>query len=112
MAIWAEIKKAINSNLDVPLNELINKGVIKSIQRGVTTTSSIAINEVNPEKCLVILNNGHLCYNRSNMDSNAYGSILSSLTSNTLTITTNYLTVSSGTYIGASNISWQVIEFY
>ena len=45
MAIWAEIKKAINSNISEPLNELIdrrfdNKSSIKSVQRGLVNSAT------------------------------------------------------------------------
>lgn len=61
MAIWAEIKKAINSNLDKPLNELITeKSAVKSVQRGVINVSTgevgatATISPVNTSKAVVL----------------------------------------------------------
>lgn len=70
---WPDVKK-INSDLNTPLDELIkteitqlqttmvggNIPVVKGVQYGrakfaTTTSLTIAINEVNPKKCLVIL---------------------------------------------------------
>ena len=94
------------------LKGLSSKGIVKSVQRGVTTNTSITISTVNPQKCLVILNNSFLSHalNRSSdYSSYVYGSIVKSLTENNLTITKNYYEHSSDSY---KEVSWQVIEFY
>ena len=50
---WSEAKK-INSDLNIPLNEGGVK-IVKSIQRGVGTATSISISEVNPDKCMLLI---------------------------------------------------------
>lgn len=102
----------VNSNTNVPLDTLItqqagqikaqitNKGIVKSVQRGITDKDSsnyeITISSVNPNKCLVLLNGFPYELNGSH---NLY---VISLTSTRLTVRT------SGVYAS----SWQVIEFY
>ena len=107
---FAEIKKSINSNLNTPLNELIEKGVIKSIQRGnftinnnVGNTNTININNVNPNKCFVILNGTSSGGSDNTADASLYD------------IDDSHIVLrcfASGTTHEVSYISWQVIEFY
>lgn len=88
------------------MNRLDEKSAIKSIQRGTFTSYkneniSITISEVNPDRCVVILDGVGTTYNYPTSVS------LVSLTENTLTVQTPSL--SSSTYAGT--YSWQVIEF-
>lgn len=100
-------------NTGTPVTSLSGK-IIKSVQRGVSGeegepsgTLSISISSVDPNKCLVILDNS---VSKSGQDYHAtHSAYLKSLTSNTLTVGTNYL--SSGLDYGYL-FSWQVIEFY
>lgn len=127
MGIWKDIKHALNSTLGtssfIPLDKKIDSvkssimagggiKVVKSVQRGVTTKTSITISTVNPQKCLVILNNSFLSYGygSGNYISYVYGSIVKSLTENNLTITKNYYDYSSSE--SYTEVSWQIIEFY
>ena len=108
---WAEVKK-INSDLNVPLNEGGVK-IVKSVQRGISngSTTSIAISEVNPDKCMLLLDGivtttRKISTNVTNEDWSAWGdacggATLSSITDNTITISNV-----KNTY------SWQLIEFY
>ena len=101
---WGEVKK-INSDLNTPLNEGGVK-IVKSVQRGISngSTTSIAISEVNPDKCLVILNGSILQNDAAYM----YGVLISSLTSTSLSVRNPYTTGGSESMYW----SWQVIEFY
>ena len=129
---WAEIKKAINSNISKSLDVLItekcnelksklnsvystvavtgNIPFIKSIQRGIidtrpyVTTYSINISQINPDKSIVILYGSGTAVNRDTGRS----PYLANLTDTALSIgimdsvTSEYYT----------NFSWEVIEFY
>ena len=121
---WAEIKKAINSNISKSLDVLItekcnelqsklnsvyntvtvagNIPSVKSVQRGKVNTSggaSITISSVNPSKSILIVQGG--AYSSSSPGV-AYGTMDTSGTSITLCISS----AEKGT------CSWQVIEFY
>ena len=125
---WAEIKKAINTNISKSLDVLIteksnelqsklnsvyntvavtgNIPFIKSIQRGIINgyfsgTKSITISPINPDKSIVILHGS----TRANTTQLPY---LSNLTNTTLVIWNKGANRSS--YY--TNFSWQVIEFY
>ena len=122
---WAEIKKAINSNISKSLDVLItekcnelqsklnsvyntvtvtgNIPSVKSVQRGFIdafTGPSITISSVNVNKSIVIINGGGFINGTNNIT--VYPPCLSSLTSTSITIMGVYNTA----------ISWQVIEFY
>ena len=112
---WAEIKKAINSNISKSLdvlitekcNELLTKlnsvyntvtvkgniPSVKSVQRGVIGNSSedfnITISSVNADKSIVLLDGPYPAY-------------LVGITSTSITIRN----------FSNTNSSWQVIEFY
>lgn len=84
--------------------------VVKSVQRGTTTATEITINAVNPDKCVVILDNGLLGVTGKVSTDKQYlvnGTTLVNLTATKLTIETN----KSGTG-GQGTVSWQVIEYY
>lgn len=105
---WSEVKK-INSDLTTPLNKGGVK-IVKSVQRGLFELDkrytiiwdyTIPINEVDPEKCLVIIDDQNMA--KSN---NMYGKVLISLSNTEFTI--NAAADSSN----GTRISWQLIEFY
>ena len=84
------------------LNHLVGASVIKSVQKGVTssssggsTTNTITISTVNPAKCLVLLDIGH------GGSSSTGGCYLASISSTSISIRLTY----------AGDCSWQVIEF-
>lgn len=64
MAIWAELKKVVNSDfskpLNVSINELLSKSMVKSVQRGVitiadtNTSASATISTVDVNKSVVL----------------------------------------------------------
>lgn len=110
---WGEVKK-INSNLKTPLNEGGVK-IVKSVQRGsatgtMTGDTSIAISEVNPSKCIVLLNGGII--DRSGYNTNANIDIVreKELTENTLIISGGGYRGTSGSVNGT--ITYTVVEFY
>ena len=106
--MWNYIKKAINSDLDTPLNDRIdNHSVIKSIQRGTSTGNSdgsnrsITISAVDPTKCSIRLEG-------SWGGTNSYGQYMprvSSIASTTLTI------AGPGFANDADSFSWEVVEY-
>ena len=117
MAIWAELKKIVNSDFSKPLNELIDgylsKGMVKSVQRGVIsvasggnagTATATLTTSVNTNKAIVIYS-GHsstLSYSASNQP----------LISLQLT-SSNVVTATFDSYVGVNlKIPYQVIEFY
>lgn len=132
---WAEIKKAVNSNLSKPLNELIEgitgKGnptesnrttimnylrllegasVIKSIQRGVVQQSDAYGNM----RISITEVNPSKCFvilNNgmvSHESSHITGAYLISLAPTQLTVYHNRVSATSNN----NNVSWQLIEFY
>ena len=100
-----DLLTVVNSDLVRPLNEGGVK-IVKSVQRGISkgNTTSIAISEVNPDKCLVVLNG--LLYEYSAL----YLPILLSLTSTSLKIVSSNVSSNAGN--DGWRWSWQVIEFY
>ena len=93
------------------LKGLSSKGIVKSVQRGVTTNTSITISSVVPNKCIVLLNNEVVGFGLTatgNNEDYVYGAYMSSLSETKLTITNNRTTYKGTTH----NVSWQVIEFY
>lgn len=101
--------------------ESIPNSMVKSVQKGTTTATSVSIAEVNPDKCIVILNNNVLVGElRTGGSSNRttsciYGATLVSLTATELNLTTNryiYYDSNDRAYNGTGDISWQIIEFY
>lgn len=79
----------------------LDSNIIKSIQRGTSASNKIAINTVNPDKCVVLLNNSHL----SNTSYTVYGAYVTNLKANVLEVSTNSKNDADMT------ISWQIIEF-
>ena len=93
------------------LKGLSSKGIVKSVQRGVTANTSITISSVVPNKCIVLLNNEVVGFGLTatgNNEDYVYGAYMSSLSETKLTITNNRTTYKGTTH----NVSWQVIEFY
>ena len=93
-------------------------GGVKSVQRGTYTFSSsntgtITISTVNPDKCMVLIDNGIVGTSAASSSKNytgtAYGSYLVSLAETKLTVSTNETINDSSPSYGT--ISWQVIEF-
>ena len=107
-AIVYNLKKEVSELLTDVKNEVMNSvGTVKSIQRGVVVgitdyTVEITINKVNPDKCMVLLDNSWV--SSGNGTSCTY---LISITETTLTIGTNRVS----TY-ASEELSWQVVEFY
>ena len=126
----ADVKSKVESS-----NNQSSSGAIKSVQRGTTTGTSITISSVDPNKCIVILDNQYPAgaapwvygigdYSsadvKSSFPSVPTGAYVTSLTATKLTITNNKVasncrydtfngyiwTYSTGT------VAWQVIEFY
>ena len=127
---WAEIKKAINSNISKSLDVLItekcnelqsklnsvyntvtvtgNIPSVKSVQRGYINPIkggefveyNITINNINVDKSIVIINGGG-----GTVDSVKPGT-LKGISSTSITISVPYV------YNKYNDLSWQVIEFY
>ena len=126
---WAEIKKAINSNISKSLDVLItekcnelqsklnsiyntvtvkgNIPSVKSVQRGYIKgfdnrswmEYNITINNINVDKSIVIINGGGIA-------SGARPGTLKGISSTSITISVPY---NANDY---ADLSWQVIEFY
>ena len=79
----------------------LDSNIIKSIQRGTSSSDKITINTVNPDKCIVLLNNSCL----SDTSYSVYGAYVTNLKANVLEVSTSRRNDSSMT------ISWQIIEF-
>lgn len=116
MAFWAEIKKAINSNLDKPLNVLIDeKSAIKSVQRGTcniknSTSTTVTINNVNSNKTVVNLLGVFMVNNEGNYTyahAGSFAAVSARLTSPTALVLTTLFAFSP-----TIGISYEVIEFY
>ena len=131
MSVWGELGKAVNSTIQtgniVPLDEMIESvktpgavRLVKSVQRSTTNSMSgrhiddyeITISSVNPQKSIVLIDNGKI----SNENDDVDGSIVVSLTNTLLTISPNSYVYRDGAESHsedrASSIGWQVIEFY
>lgn len=78
----------------------LDSNIIKSIQRGTTTVAKVAISSVNPDKCVVLLDNSDL----SNTSNRVDGAFVTQLTSNQLLLSLNYCN-------GDQTTGWQIIEF-
>ena len=131
---WAEIKKAINSNISKSLDVLItekcnelqsklnsvyntvtvtgNIPSVKSVQRGYIKpmqsedyTYNITINNINVDKSIVIINGGCVSH-ISNYVSGLHQGTLKGISSTSITISIPY---NENVY---TDLSWQVIEFY
>ena len=99
--LMTELKSDV-ANTIAQLTDTINNlplGAVKSIQRGEhnskDSNSSISINPVNPDKCIVLLSSPYIYSNGT------YLPRLVSISENEFTITRHQ-----------EVISWQVIEFY
>ena len=111
---WDAILMAVNSDPSKPLNEGGVK-IVKSVQRGVGNATSIAIDEVNPDKCIVLIDgiimsnaisykiNG---YNNTDIYYGKYGESFGGATLASVTADTLEISNVQNTY------SWQLIEFY
>lgn len=125
----AKVMEELNgqgANLDTVLAKIqevlesIPNSMVKSVQKGTTNAKSVSIAEVNPDKCIVILNNGVLSSDTRYGGSSASwlggtdGAILTSLTATELKLTTNdYIYEGSmSEKNGVGTVSWQIIEFY
>lgn len=112
--MWSAIKKAINSNINVPLNEG-GVRIVKSVQRGTASgNKTITISAVNVNKSIIILN-GSMAVGVPSMDHITHvgsggSGYISAFNSTSFTIagasaSTSYVSLT------CTN-SWQVIEFY
>mgnify|MGYP006864514954 FL=1 len=79
----------------------LDSNIIKSIQRGTTSDTNVAINTVNPDKCIVLLNNSLLSTTSDNVD----GAYVVKLKANSLELASNYFNRDNYT------VGWQIIEF-
>lgn len=79
----------------------LDSNIIKSIQRGTTSDTDVAINTVNPDKCIVLLNNSLLSTTSDNVD----GAYVVKLKANSLKLASNYFNKNNYT------AGWQIIEF-
>ena len=127
--MWSEIKKSINSNLDLPLNELIEKkfgglSVVKSVQRGIATVGvgknssgnndyttldcDIIINDVTLEKTIVNIQATGFKENNSGylQSCNGYAVMGYLADSNTLRLCSQDYNQTQ------YKASWEIIEFY
>lgn len=109
-----------NTTLNALNNALAGNGTlavsaVKSIQKGTVTISTssttITISEVNPDKCLVLFDGLAAYYNSSSSTSgySIWYPYLYSITSTTLIIGRTGINSSAAT---DSTVSWQIIEFY
>ena len=110
-----DLLTVVNSDPMTPLNEGGVK-IVKSVQRGISTGAgmtvsgegqTITISEVDPNKCLVLIN-GTVYYNENTHS--WHHAVLSSLKSTSLTVASSMTTNNAGNY--SARFSWQVIEFY
>lgn len=126
----AKVMEELNgqgANLDTVLAKIqevlesIPNSMVKSVQKGTTTAKSVSIAEVNPDKCIVILNNGVLSSDTmyggstySDWLDGTDGAILTSLTATKLELTQNNYVYegSKSANKGVGTVSWQIIEFY
>lgn len=89
----------------------MNKGVVKSVQRGVVTknvagssvSASIAISEVEPTKSFAMVT-------VKPAEANGVSIAITGLSNDTLTV--EMRSSQSGAYPGNTKVGWQVIEFY
>lgn len=79
----------------------LDSNIIKSIQRGTTQDTKVTINTVNPDKCIVLLNNSLLSTTSDSVD----GAYVVKLKANSLELSSNYYNRSNYT------VGWQIIEF-
>ena len=79
----------------------LDSNIIKSIQRGTTSATKVTINTVNPDKCIVLLNNSLLSTTSDNVD----GAYVVKLKANSLELSSNYYNRNNYT------VGWQIIEF-
>lgn len=79
----------------------LDSNIIKSIQRGTTSDTDVAIKTVNPDKCIVLLNNSLLSTTSDNVD----GAYVVKLKANSLKLASNYFNRNNYT------VGWQIIEF-
>lgn len=79
----------------------LDSNIIKSIQRGTTKDTKVTINTVNPDKCIVLLNNSLL----STTSDNVNGAYVVKLKANSLELSSNYNDRFNYT------VGWQIIEF-
>lgn len=79
----------------------LDSNIIKSIQRGTTSDTKVTINTVNPDKCIVLLNNSLLSTTSDNVD----GAYVVKLKANSLELSSNYYNRRNHT------VGWQIIEF-
>ena len=79
----------------------LDSNIIKSIQRGTTSDTKVTINTVNPDKCIVLLNNSLLSTTSDSVD----GAYVVKLKANSLELSSNYYNRRNCT------VGWQIIEF-
>ena len=79
----------------------LDSNIIKSIQRGTTSSTKVTINTVNPDKCIVLLDNSTL----SNGEYYVDGAYVVKLKEDTLELSSNYSNKNNHT------VGWQIIEF-
>lgn len=79
----------------------LDSNIIKSIQRGTSSSDKITINTVNPDKCIVLLDNSTL----SNGEYYVNGAYVVKLKEDTLELYSNYSNKNNYT------VGWQIIEF-
>lgn len=79
----------------------LDSNIIKSIQRGTSSSDKITINTVNPDKCIVLLDNSTL----SNGEYYVNGAYVVELKEDTLELYSNYSNKNNYT------VGWQIIEF-
>ena len=79
----------------------LDSNIIKSIQRGTTTDTKVTINTVNPDKCIVLLNNSLLSTTSDSVD----GAYVVKLKANSLELSSNYYNRNN------YKVGWQIIEF-
>lgn len=79
----------------------LDSNIIKSIQRGTSSSDKITINTVNPDRCVVLLDNSTLSHTSAGVS----GAYVINLEANSLKLSHNY---------GNNNnwaVGWQIIEF-
>lgn len=122
----ANANGSVHGKLAKIREEVVNKSAIKSIQKGYETydgdrTSNkpnitITINEVNPDKCIVILNSTQTGLARvpstDSATSYVYTPALYSLSATQLVVSFSGDFDGVGSNYYYNDFSWQVIEFY
>ncbi|MCQ4935129.1 hypothetical protein [Anaerotignum propionicum] len=90
------------------LNSLMNGIIIKSVQKGVSSSQNISIASINPSKCIVLLDGIYSRTTREVTSAGYHATFVDRVSAPYL----NSITTTSINVISEGTFSWQVIEFY